>query len=153
MVLFAVSRDWHHAGKDRSLLCTECRLFFKKYGEDRPLDGDKDTSSYLFKPVKEEEDTVNGKHNMRTRRGNSAVSFHHSLVGMEGRWCGFEGGVRSVLLWSFCWWRTACTWLCCRMAEVAGVAEGFSPASAVPVWPDTIRPRPFLLGSAGENWP
>lgn len=74
-MLFAVSRDWHHAGKDRSLLCTECRLFFKKYGEDRPLDGDKDTSSYLFKPVKEEDDTVNGKHNMRTRRGNSAVSF------------------------------------------------------------------------------
>ena len=85
MVLFAVSRDWHHAGKDRSLLCTECRLFFKKYGEDRPLDGDKDTSSYLFKPVKEEEDTVNGKHNMRTRRGNSAVSFRHALVGMDGR--------------------------------------------------------------------
>ena len=32
------SKDWHHAGKDNALLCTECRLFFKKYGEDRPIE-------------------------------------------------------------------------------------------------------------------
>nr|UEK51430.1 RERE-like protein [Parasacculina yatsui] len=26
------SRDWHHAGKEHALLCTECRIHFKKYG-------------------------------------------------------------------------------------------------------------------------
>ncbi|KAK7486143.1 hypothetical protein BaRGS_00022609 [Batillaria attramentaria] len=64
------SKDWHHAGKERTLLCTKCRLFFKKYGEDRPVDGEKEPPPFLFKPVKEEEDLINGKHNMRTRRSN-----------------------------------------------------------------------------------
>ena len=27
------SKDWHHAGKDKALLCTDCRVHFKKYGE------------------------------------------------------------------------------------------------------------------------
>lgn len=27
------SKDWHHAGKDKTLLCTDCRVHFKKYGE------------------------------------------------------------------------------------------------------------------------
>lgn len=71
----AVSKDWHHAGKDRTLLCTKCRLFFKKYGEERPLEGEKETPSFLFKPVKEEEEeSINGKHNMRTRRSTTSVS-------------------------------------------------------------------------------
>ncbi|KAK6177049.1 hypothetical protein SNE40_015234 [Patella caerulea] len=66
------SKDWHHAGKDKSLLCTDCRMFFKKYGEDRPLDSPQDTgNTFLFKPVKEEEDDEDGKHNMRTRRNNN----------------------------------------------------------------------------------
>ena len=27
------SRDWHHAGKEKILVCLDCRLYFKKYGE------------------------------------------------------------------------------------------------------------------------
>lgn len=55
-ILSLDSRDWHHAGKDRSLLCTECRLYFKKYGELRLLAADKSDSlpEFLFKPVREE---------------------------------------------------------------------------------------------------
>ena len=26
------SKDWHHAGKEKLLLCTDCRIFFKSYG-------------------------------------------------------------------------------------------------------------------------
>ena len=32
-VFVAASKDWHHAGKDKTLLCTDCRVHFKKYGE------------------------------------------------------------------------------------------------------------------------
>ncbi|XP_060073172.1 arginine-glutamic acid dipeptide repeats protein-like isoform X3 [Ylistrum balloti] len=72
-----VSKDWHHAGKDKSLRCTECRLHFKRYGEERPLESPRDSSTrdpssrdpspFLFQPVKEE-DSVNCRHNMRTRQ-------------------------------------------------------------------------------------
>ena len=27
------SKDWHHAGKEKLLLCTDCRIYFKCYGE------------------------------------------------------------------------------------------------------------------------
>ena len=27
------SRDWHHAGKEKLLVCLDCRVYFKKYGE------------------------------------------------------------------------------------------------------------------------
>ena len=27
------SRDWHHAGKEKLLVCLDCRIYFKKYGE------------------------------------------------------------------------------------------------------------------------
>jgi hypothetical protein len=40
-----VSKDWHHAGKDKSLRCTDCRLYFKRYGEERPLDSPKGNPS------------------------------------------------------------------------------------------------------------
>ncbi|XP_052832900.1 arginine-glutamic acid dipeptide repeats protein-like, partial [Octopus bimaculoides] len=67
------SKDWHHAGKDKALLCTDCRLFFKKYGEDRPVvDSPPDPPPFLFKPVQEDE-TINGKHNMRTRRSRESA--------------------------------------------------------------------------------
>ncbi|XP_023225792.1 arginine-glutamic acid dipeptide repeats protein-like isoform X5 [Centruroides sculpturatus] len=68
------SKDWHHAGKDHALLCTECRLFFKKYGEQRPLSEPREPPPFMFKPVKEEENnnSVNGKHVMRTRRSKES---------------------------------------------------------------------------------
>ncbi|XP_067659372.1 arginine-glutamic acid dipeptide repeats protein-like isoform X3 [Haliotis asinina] len=69
------SKDWHHAGKDKALLCTQCRLFFKKYGEERPIDQPREPPAFLFKPVQEDAncDNINGKHNMRTRRSNNAT--------------------------------------------------------------------------------
>ncbi|KAL3089476.1 hypothetical protein niasHS_006860 [Heterodera schachtii] len=32
------SKDWHHVGHERLLMCTDCRLFYKKYGQLRPVD-------------------------------------------------------------------------------------------------------------------
>ena len=29
----AASKGWHHAGKEHVLLCTDCRVHFKKYGD------------------------------------------------------------------------------------------------------------------------
>ena len=73
LVFFAASKDWHHAGKEKALLCTDCRLFFKKYGKERPVDNKREPPPFMFKPVRED-DTVNGKHNMRTRRSKEQVS-------------------------------------------------------------------------------
>lgn len=60
------SKDWHHAGKEKVLLCTDCRLHFKKYG-DLPLlsttDGQKDPP-YLFRPVVQDDE---GRIRTRTR--------------------------------------------------------------------------------------
>ena len=60
------SKDWHHGGKDNLIVCTECRLFFKKNGEMRPLT----ESPFHFKPVEgdAELEAANGKHVMKTRR-------------------------------------------------------------------------------------
>lgn len=83
----AASKDWHHAGKDRALLCRECRTFYKKYGELRPLD-DKSRvpPPFMFKPLKEEEEDENSLasgHTMRTRRSKESVCtltvFHKML--------------------------------------------------------------------------
>jgi hypothetical protein len=57
------SKDWHHAGKDKVLLCTECRIHFKKYGELPQLDGPKDPP-YLFRPVVQDDE---GRVRTRTR--------------------------------------------------------------------------------------
>jgi len=57
------SKDWHHAGRDKILLCTDCRLHFKKYGELPPLDGQKDPP-YLFRPVVHDDE---GRIRTRTR--------------------------------------------------------------------------------------
>ncbi|XP_074653813.1 uncharacterized protein LOC141907971 isoform X2 [Tubulanus polymorphus] len=65
------SKDWHHAGKDKSILCTECRLYFKKYGEDRPLDKTKEPAPFLFKPVSDD-DQLSEKRAMRSCRGKDS---------------------------------------------------------------------------------
>ena len=49
------SRDWHHGGKDNVLLCTDCRHYYKKYGEDRPLNKSHDLPPFLFKPVRDDD--------------------------------------------------------------------------------------------------
>ena len=48
------SRDWHHAGPDRLLLCTDCRLYFKRYAELPSLDGE--VRKREFTEEEEEED-------------------------------------------------------------------------------------------------
>ncbi|XP_056008556.1 arginine-glutamic acid dipeptide repeats protein-like isoform X3 [Ostrea edulis] len=65
------SKDWHHAGKDKSLRCTQCRLYYKRHGEERPLESPEDPP-FLFKPVKEEVDALGGRHNMRTRQSRDS---------------------------------------------------------------------------------
>ncbi|RWS31028.1 arginine-glutamic acid dipeptide repeats protein-like protein, partial [Leptotrombidium deliense] len=74
------SKDWHHIGKDKALMCTECRLFFKKHGEMRPLpeNSGSDQTQILLK-VKEEESVANGKHVMRTRRSKDITSTSNKV--------------------------------------------------------------------------
>ncbi|KRY67770.1 Arginine-glutamic acid dipeptide repeats protein, partial [Trichinella pseudospiralis] len=78
------SKNWHHAGKERTLLCTECRLHFKKYGELRPVVRPRTPPSVLFKPVKEELEEMNHTGGIRTRRSNkdygSAASRRHAVT-------------------------------------------------------------------------
>ncbi|KAM6976834.1 LOW QUALITY PROTEIN: arginine-glutamic acid dipeptide repeats protein [Aplochiton taeniatus] len=68
------SKDWHHGGRENILLCTDCRIHFKKYGELPPIEKPVDPPPFMFKPVKEEEDGLSGKHSMRTRRNRGAMS-------------------------------------------------------------------------------
>lgn len=67
------SKDWHHGGRENVLLCTDCRIHFKKYGELPPVEKPVDPPPFMFKPVKEEEDGLSGKHSMRTRRSRGSV--------------------------------------------------------------------------------
>ncbi|XP_069466144.1 arginine-glutamic acid dipeptide repeats protein isoform X3 [Ambystoma mexicanum] len=69
-----ISKDWHHGGRENILLCTDCRVHFKKYGELPPIEKPLDPPPFMFKPVMEEEDGLNGgKHSMRTRRSRGSI--------------------------------------------------------------------------------
>ncbi|OPJ86119.1 arginine-glutamic acid dipeptide repeats protein [Patagioenas fasciata monilis] len=68
------SKDWHHGGRENILLCTDCRIHFKKYGELPPIEKPVDPPPFMFKPVKEEDDGLTGKHSMRTRRSRGSMS-------------------------------------------------------------------------------
>ncbi|KAF7664440.1 hypothetical protein LDENG_00177590 [Lucifuga dentata] len=68
------SKDWHHGGRENILLCTDCRIHFKKYGELPPIEKPVDPPPFMFKPVKEEDDGLSGKHSMRTRRNRGSMS-------------------------------------------------------------------------------
>ncbi|XP_068599949.1 arginine-glutamic acid dipeptide repeats protein [Brachionichthys hirsutus] len=68
------SKDWHHGGRENILLCTDCRIHFKKYGELPPIEKPVEPPPFMFKPVKEEEDGLSGKHSMRTRRNRGSMS-------------------------------------------------------------------------------
>ncbi len=46
-----ISKDLQTAGRDNQLLCYDCRMFYKKYGELPILDSE--SSPYLFKPLNE----------------------------------------------------------------------------------------------------
>lgn len=72
---YVASKDWHHGGRENILLCTDCRIHFKKYGELPPIEKPVDPPPFMFKPVKEEDDGLSGKHSMRTRRSRGSVSW------------------------------------------------------------------------------
>lgn len=63
------SRDWQQYGKDRQMLCYECRTHIKKHGELPPVPVGVNKSAetpYLFRPVQNESpDSSPGR--MRTR--------------------------------------------------------------------------------------
>jgi len=48
------SKDWHHGGKDMKLLCTSCRLHYKRYGE-MPLLPGTVRSQFTFRPISPQE--------------------------------------------------------------------------------------------------
>lgn len=50
------SRDWHHAGKEKLLVCLDCRLYFKKYGELPCLDANQGEEEEESTSDEEEED-------------------------------------------------------------------------------------------------
>uniref|UniRef100_A0A3B3ZP08 Uncharacterized protein n=1 Tax=Periophthalmus magnuspinnatus TaxID=409849 RepID=A0A3B3ZP08_9GOBI len=66
------SKDWHQGGKNNPVLCTRCRTYENKHGCLPPAQKS-GGSLYMFKPVKEEEE-VNSKHGMRTRRSRAPGS-------------------------------------------------------------------------------
>uniref|UniRef100_A0A667XB42 Arginine-glutamic acid dipeptide repeats protein n=1 Tax=Myripristis murdjan TaxID=586833 RepID=A0A667XB42_9TELE len=74
------SKDWHQGGRDNLLLCTTCRTFYNKHSRLPPAQKPADPP-FMFKPVKEEEEEgMNGKHGMRTRRSRATVSLRHLLL-------------------------------------------------------------------------
>uniref|UniRef100_A0A5S6QAL0 Arginine-glutamic acid dipeptide repeats protein n=1 Tax=Trichuris muris TaxID=70415 RepID=A0A5S6QAL0_TRIMR len=73
------SKNWHHAGKDRTLLCVDCRVHFKKYGELRPVERPSTPPPALFKPVKEDADDVNSS-GIRTRRSGKEGGKRRAAV-------------------------------------------------------------------------
>ncbi|KAL6112074.1 rere [Pungitius sinensis] len=78
------SKDWHRGRRENALLCTTCRTYENKHGCLPPAP--KSTGApFMFKPVKEEEE-VNSKHGMRTRRSRAPQlstlrSGHRRLTG------------------------------------------------------------------------
>jgi len=48
--LSKVSKDWHHGGKEMKLLCTSCRMHYKRYGE-MPLLPGMVRSELTFQPI------------------------------------------------------------------------------------------------------
>ncbi|XP_045884391.1 arginine-glutamic acid dipeptide repeats protein isoform X2 [Micropterus dolomieu] len=77
------SKDWHQGGRDNLLLCTTCRTYENKHGCLPPAPK-APGAPFMFKPVKEEEE-VNSKHGMRTRRSrvplSSLRSGHRRVTG------------------------------------------------------------------------
>ncbi|XP_055332001.1 arginine-glutamic acid dipeptide repeats protein-like isoform X2 [Paramacrobiotus metropolitanus] len=74
------SKDWHPTTNKSAILCNDCRLFFKKYGELRPPDDRENNASFNAKSAPEEEGNENintsngnGKNGPTTRRTNNSA--------------------------------------------------------------------------------
>ncbi|XP_053651276.2 arginine-glutamic acid dipeptide repeats protein isoform X2 [Cherax quadricarinatus] len=70
------SRDWHHAGKDKQLLCFECRIHFKRYGDLPVITNPREPppGSGRPPPTPTEEDL-----RMRTRTRSKEISTRHRV--------------------------------------------------------------------------
>ena len=58
------SRDWHHAGKEKLLVCLDCRLYFKKYGELPCLEPNEKIEEELTESSEEEEPEIKPDKNL-----------------------------------------------------------------------------------------
>uniref|UniRef100_A0AC35G9N1 Uncharacterized protein n=1 Tax=Panagrolaimus sp. PS1159 TaxID=55785 RepID=A0AC35G9N1_9BILA len=71
------SRDWHHAGSNRQLMCTECRLHYKKYGILRPVERPATVPLCLSRASPTDEMGVrtraNGKHRRKLSKGGRGL--------------------------------------------------------------------------------
>ena len=67
-----LAKELHQTGKDRSLLCNECRNYLKKFGEHRPV-GDKESNLKSISKLDDEASLSNGKPNLRTRRSKDKM--------------------------------------------------------------------------------
>ena len=73
---FTESPNWHHAGKDKLLVCKNCRLYYKKYGRMPPLVERREPPSFIFKAAFEnlrEDELLSNSGRMRTRRSATPV--------------------------------------------------------------------------------
>jgi len=70
----AKSRNWHHVGKDKLLVCQDCRIYFKKYGRMRPIESPTEPPSYIFKAAFENHnENLPYSGRMRTRRSATPI--------------------------------------------------------------------------------
>ncbi|XP_028393686.1 arginine-glutamic acid dipeptide repeats protein-like [Dendronephthya gigantea] len=70
------SRSWHHGGYERSILCSTCLEYFKKYGVMRKLEGPRNPPEHMFKGRGKENEVdyfINGKQ-LRSRRSTPNTS-------------------------------------------------------------------------------
>eukprot|EP00795_Rhopilema_esculentum_P007172 gene7172-12838_t len=68
------SPNWHHVGKEKLLVCKECREYFKKYGRMRPIECRTEPPSYIFKAAFENHnDNLSNSGRMRTRRSATPI--------------------------------------------------------------------------------
>lgn len=94
------SVDWHHAGHDRLLLmCSECRIFYKRYGQLRPVERPSTVPPCLLMPANttttsrqdsEEEDeneeplsVGNGRSNRLRTRGGGRLLPHRTPSSLD----------------------------------------------------------------------
>ncbi|EDV24312.1 uncharacterized protein TRIADDRAFT_57654 [Trichoplax adhaerens] len=65
------SRSWHHSGVDKQLLCDDCRIYFKKYGEMKSIPDSVEPPAQLLKLYereKEKEKEKRKKDEMEVKR-------------------------------------------------------------------------------------
>ena len=70
------SPNWHHAGKNKLLLCLPCRMHFKRYGQMKALSEEekREPPAFIFKAAFENlDDSIQYSGRMRTRRSSTPV--------------------------------------------------------------------------------